>query len=105
MQRVLDFRFILLYVQYVYKLIEDFTIKNETHSMTAIESYLQKSDRSFENNYLDPVYVVHCLFLTEEAWSHGVSDQGSLAKPLLILAWVTNVSTSPDLYIEFSTEY
>ena len=71
MQRVLDFRFILLYVQYVYKLIEDFTIKNETHSMTAIESYLQKSDRSFENNYLDPVYVVHCLFLTEKAWSHG----------------------------------
>ena len=23
----------------------------------------------------------------------------------LVLAWVTNVSTSPDLYIEFSTEY
>ena len=34
-----------------------------------------------------------------------VSEQGSLAKPLLMLAWVTNVSTSPDLYIEFSTEY
>ena len=53
MQRVLDFRFNLLYAQYV---LEDFTmcIKNETHSMTAIESYLQKSNRSFENNYLDP---------------------------------------------------
>ena len=24
---------------------------------------------------------------------------------ILMLAWVTNVSTSPDLYIEFSTEY
>ena len=36
-------------------LIEDFTIsiKNETRSMTAIESYLKKSNRSFENNYLD----------------------------------------------------
>ena len=44
------------------------------------------------------------LFLTEEV----VSDQGSSAKPgkpLLMLAWVTNVSTSPNLYIEFSTEY
>ena len=35
----------------------------------------------------------------------AVSDQGSSAKPLLMLAWVTNVWTSPDLYIESSTEY
>ena len=32
-----------------------------------------------------------------------LSEQGSEAKPLLMLAWVINVSTSPDLYIEFST--
>ena len=37
------------------------------------------------------------LFLTEEA---------CLAKPhYLVLAWMTNVSTSPNLYIEFSTDY
>jgi hypothetical protein len=35
----------------------------------------------------------------------AVSDQGSYARPLLMLAWVTNMSTGPDLYIEFSTEY
>ena len=35
----------------------------------------------------------------------AVSDQGSSAKPHLMLTWVTNVWTSPDLYIEFSTEY
>ena len=33
-----------------------------------------------------------------------LSEQGSEAKPFLMLAWVINVSTSPDLYIEFSTE-
>ena len=32
----------------------------------------------------------------------AVCDQGSYARPLVMLAWVTNVSTSPDLYIEFS---
>ena len=31
------------------------------------------------------------------------SKQGSLAK--LVIAWLTNVSSSPKLYIEFSTEY
>ena len=31
------------------------------------------------------------------------SRQGSLAKPLSV-SMVTNVTTSPDLYIEFSTE-
>jgi hypothetical protein len=44
-------------------------------------------------------------FLLRRHEATVVSDQGSLAKPLLMLAWVTNVSTSPDLYIEFSTEY
>ena len=48
------------------------------------------------------------LFVCFELRRHeatAVSDQGSYARPLLMLAWVTNVSTSPDLYIEFSTEY
>ena len=39
------------------------------------------------------------------AKAKAVSDQGRLAKPLQMLVWVTNVSTSPDLYIEFSTEW
>ena len=48
--------------------------------------------------------VEFVLFLTEEAWSHG-GLRSREAKPLLMLPWVTNVSTTPDLYIEFSTEY
>ena len=32
----------------------------------------------------------------------AVSNQGSSAKPLLMLAWVTNLSTSLDLYIVVS---
>jgi hypothetical protein len=46
-----------------------------------------------------------CLFLTEEAWSHGGLRTRELGQTPLVLAWVANVSTSPDLYIEFSTEY
>ena len=45
------------------------------------------------------------LFLTEEAWSNGGLRTRELGQTPLVLAWVTNVSTSPDLYIEFSTEY
>ena len=47
------------------------------------------------------------LFVCFLLWRHeatAISDQGSYARPLLMLAWVSNVSTSPDLYIEFSTE-
>ena len=50
-----------------------------------------------------PIFV--CLFLTEEAWSHGGLRARELGQTPLVLVWLTNVSTSPDLYIEFSTEY
>ena len=45
------------------------------------------------------------LFLTEEAWSHGGLQARELGQTPLVLVWLTNVSMSPDLYIEFSTEY
>jgi hypothetical protein len=45
------------------------------------------------------------LFLTEEAWSHGGFRARELGQTPLVLVWLTNVSTIPDLYIEFSTEY
>ena len=51
---------------------------------------------------MNPLFV--CFYLRRHE-ATAVSDQGSYARPLLMLAWVTNVSTSPDLYIEFSTEY
>ena len=65
------------------------------------------------------------LFLIEEAWSHKASSSvysniadsflygvdalwshvsGVRPNPLM-LAWVTNVSTNPNLYIDFSTEH
>ena len=46
-----------------------------------------------------------CLFLTEEAWSHGGLRARELGQTPLVLDMKSNVSTSPDLYIEFSTEY
>ena len=46
-----------------------------------------------------------CLFLTEEAWSHSGFRARELGQTPLVLVWLTNESTSPDLYIEFSTEY
>ena len=45
------------------------------------------------------------LFLTVEAWSHGGLRARELGQTPLVLVWLTNVSTSPNLYIEFSTEY
>ena len=42
------------------------------------------------------IFLVLFCFLTEEAYSHG-----GLRNPFM-LAWVTNMLTSPDLYIEFS---
>ena len=44
-----------------------------------------------------------CLFLTEEAWS-GLRAR-ELGQTPLVLVWLTNESSSPDMYIEFSTEY
>ena len=41
------------------------------------------------------------LFLTEEAYSHGGLRTRDLGQNPFMLAWVTNVSTSPDLNIEF----
>ena len=52
-----------------------------------------------------PSKMLFVCFLLRRHEAIAVSDLGSLAKLLLMLAWVTNVSTSPDLYIEFSTEY
>ena len=43
------------------------------------------------------------FFLTEEAYSHGgLRTKGVRPNPFM-LAWLTNVLTSPDLNIEFST--
>ena len=46
--------------------------------------------------YVDVLFV---LFLTEEAWSHGSLQARELGRTPLVLVWLTNVSTSPDLYI------
>ena len=45
------------------------------------------------------------LFLTEEAIKPRRSPNKGVRPSPFMLAWVTNVSTSPALYIEFSTEY
>ena len=42
-----------------------------------------------------------CLFLTEEAWS-GLRAR-ELGQTPLVLVWLTNMSTSPDLYISVSS--
>ena len=58
---------------------------------------LRKKNLSSQND----LFHVFVLFLTEET----VSRQGSQAKPLYVsIAWVTNMSYSPDLNIEFSTD-
>ena len=53
--------------------------------------------------------IVLVLFLTEEAYAKWLKPRRSPSEGVrpspFMLAWVTNVSTSPDLYIEFSTEY
>ena len=51
--------------------------------------------------------IMQCLFLflTEEAYSHESLRARELGQTPLVLVWLTNVTTSPDLYIEFSTEY
>ena len=60
----------------------------------------------------EPYWYFHeflILFLTEEAYAKWLKPRRSPSEGVrpspFMLAWVTNVSTSPDLYIEFSTEY
>ena len=44
------------------------------------------------------------MFLTEEAYSQGGVQTKEIGQTLLhMLVWVTNVLTSPDVNIEFST--
>ena len=50
-------------------------------------------------------FSVCFLFFTEEAWSHGGLQARELGQTPLVLDMKSNVSTSPDLYIELSTEY